>query len=230
MDPPSESLNALYAVFEAYPRPTSFLACGCCWKGQPLSEDGWRETDRPIVRVAAPGGAQSLALVSADDVSIIATDVPLTGGDLSVLKHYLPRLCELAVRDGFKDEYPDLSVVLSRLSDDADVGGQPWWEWPSDEQRAIHEFLDALWIERRRAGPDIAAEVLCAIANATPNLKEYLESWAADRDPLAEGSMRGVLAEPDLLDSLVGESAWTSKYQPQRANREVAIAWLQSQQ
>ena len=38
---------------------------------------------------------------------MIATDVPLTGGDVNVLKHYFPRLCELAVRDLFPDVYPD---------------------------------------------------------------------------------------------------------------------------
>lgn len=227
VDALSTALDRLYAAFEAYERPHSFLACGCCWTGTRIAEGGWRDGGLPVVRVDAPGGARPLRSLPPDEVSVIATDVPLTGGDVNVLKHYFPRLCELAVRD-LPDVYPDLAVVLSRLSDAVEVDGQPWWEWPPAEQAAVQEFLEVLWHDRRRAGPDCAAETLSALAAAAPHIGPYLSAWVEDDDPRAEGALRGVLADHDLLDSAICDSSWNRDYEPQRSNREALIAWLSS--
>ena len=96
------------------------------------------------------------------------------------------------------------------------------------EQAAVQEFLEVLWRDRRRAGPDCAAEALSALAAAAPHIGPYLSAWVEHDDPCAEGALRGVLADHDLLDSAICDSSWNHDYEPQRSNREALIAWLSS--
>lgn len=107
-------------MFSAYSRPESFLGCGCCFEDEALvAETGWNDTDRPIVRIDAPGGTRPLQDVTAEDLEYIVADLILTCGDVGVLKHYLARLLEITATDHEWDGDPE--IVIGKLSLGPDV-------------------------------------------------------------------------------------------------------------
>ena len=139
------AIDALYDAFAEYPRPATFFACGCCWEGRAVPDARWKTTQRPLVEVDAPGGDLPLREVPASqELADLGTDVPLTGGDLALLKHYLPRLCEIVAGDGFEGDWPDLDVIRSHLNLGADVGCSPWRDWPDGERAAVQRFLEVV--------------------------------------------------------------------------------------
>jgi hypothetical protein len=188
------AVHALYPAFVGYGRPATFLACGCCWEGDEVAPSGWRDTSRPIVEVHALGGRRALRDLGLPNIGVIATDVPLTGGTVDVLKHYLPRLCELVVLEAASAQWPDLQVVLSRLADTEEVDGRPWWRWPVSEQAAIGELLAALWVDRRRDTFGAAVDALVAIAGAAQEIGVFLDAWSADVDDQAAANRDAFVA------------------------------------
>lgn len=173
-----DAIDEVYRAFSAYSRPESFLGCGCCFEDETLvAETGWNDTDRPIVRIAAPGGAAPLQDVTADELEYIVADLILTCGDVGVLKHYLARLLELiATPDPEWDVDPEL--VIGKLSLGPDLNSTPWWEWADHERAAVRRFLWEYWLDRFDATTDGNAvdEALCAIGQAEPDLTVYLEA------------------------------------------------------
>ena len=120
-------------------------------------------------------------MISPSALADIAEYVPLTAGTIELFKHYLPRLLEIVITDGFPNDWPDLPVQLSRLAWGNGERAAAWWDWPTAERTAVQQFLDALWAERRRGDLVSADETLSGIAMAVPNLQPFLESW--NRDP-----------------------------------------------
>lgn len=134
------AVDALYVAFGGYPRPASFLACGCCWDGVVVSGTGWNGTKRPIVSVEAPGDSRPLRELTESDLAMVAAEVPLTGGDLPVLKHYLPRMLELLALGGWTN-WPDEESVLGSLTFADGERSTPWTEWLPTERAAVATFL-----------------------------------------------------------------------------------------
>jgi hypothetical protein len=66
-------------------------------------------------RCASPvrSGQSSPRDASADELCEVADLVPHLGGDVDVLRHYLPRLLEIAVTTGF--DWPDVEPLVHRL-------------------------------------------------------------------------------------------------------------------
>jgi hypothetical protein len=139
------AIDALYDAFAAYPRPATFIACGCCWEGREIPGARWKNTKRPLVEVEAPGRDLPLREVPVSRaLAELGEDVPLTGGDLALFKHYLPRLCEIVTGERFEGDWPDLYVIRSHLDLGPDLGCRPWREWPDNERAAVARFLAAV--------------------------------------------------------------------------------------
>ena len=157
------AIDELYNAFSKYPRPRTYRACGCCCTGRVLEGEYWNGTSRPVVEVDSPGADLPVRVISPTALADFAEDVPLTAGTIELFKHYLPRLLEIVIIDGFPNDVPDMASVFSHLTFRAEEPGLAWWNWPDDEQTALTGFFDALWAQTRCVGRIYAEDALYAI-------------------------------------------------------------------
>jgi hypothetical protein len=225
------SIDDLYDVFVSYPRPVTITGCGCgvCFDGRPLPGETWGGTARPLVVIDAPGGGLPVREVDAAALEPIVANVPGTGGTVAILKHYLPRICELLVmrdsNDLIQAGWPD-TEWLGSLSDTSELHGVPWWEWPRRERVALQEFFDAWWLRDRRAGLNAAEATLCSLGEVVLDLGRYLDAWS--RDPSTDAiASREQLREEFVRDGTAPLTAPTKiKLEPLRSNRRRLRRWL----
>jgi hypothetical protein len=227
------AIDDVYRAFSGYVRPASFEACACCWAGEPLDADDGRN-GRGSVRVAAPGGGMPLRSLTATDLANVAADIPLTAGTLEVRKHYLPRILELAVNEGF--DWPDLEVVFYRLNDDERVGSSPWTAWPTAEQTALRRFFRALWLHRIEevdADDDghRVDDALCAIGVVETDLGWYLDAWTSSTSPASVRNLRAflVLNDEDLAKGELWNAYWEAD-PPADVNAATVVRWAKQRQ
>lgn len=91
-----------------------------------------------------------------------------SAGSIDDLRHFLPRLLEVGVRESFGVD-PQVARQLRRSA---------WWSWPANEADAIRAFMHAYWdcvLESDEAGS--ARDALCVLANLEDDLGRYLERW-----------------------------------------------------
>jgi hypothetical protein len=190
----SEALDHLYRVFARYPRPKTFVACGCCFDGVEIEPTGWNGTSRPIARATSPGGSRPLRELTGDDLEGFIGDVPLTSGDTALLKHYLPRAFELALQDEPFD-YPSNVCRTITWSDPPRV--VPWTEWPREEQHAITAFMLAAWTEHSTVKSSHASDVLECVIYTAHEMQPFLDVWAwTDPDRLHRKEVFDWIEEP----------------------------------
>ena len=181
-----------------------------------------------MVDVPSPGGSRELRSLGVSELSPVASYVPLTSGSVEAMKHYLPRVLEIAVSDGF--DWPNLEVVLARLNDDEDVGDVPWTRWPGPEQAALRDFLHVLWSNRLGSPPDDDAEVvdstLCAVGNVDPEVTWYLDEWLRFESPLAAIHLQEFLRRNAgaLAKGKLDNQFWSDR-PPGAANQRSIAAW-----
>jgi hypothetical protein len=155
----TEAVEALYREFAGYPlRPVTYH-CDCC-----VGEADELEIRSAPLRDLTPEQLQGFAASSL-----------MTWGDLIDVKHFLPRLFEIAANEGYPNDYPDLETLVGLL----DRGD--WRTWPDGEQAAVERFLGAWWDQELTAVPAVhsADTVLCAIATSLDDLTVLLDAWAA---------------------------------------------------
>jgi hypothetical protein len=213
------AIDGLYGAFAGYSRPVSFEGCSCCWDGRPILPGG------STVAVPAPGGRRPLHELDAEELSDVAASVPLTAGTLEVLKHYLPRILEIAVGPGF--DWPDIEIVFGRLNYET-----TWTSWPSAEAVAIRSFLHAFWEDRLCADPAAAEGVpidaaLCAVGCADPDIGWYLDAWLVIDSPHATDHLEQFLSENahQLARGRLANAFWTTDQGPARANQRTIVRW-----
>jgi hypothetical protein len=210
----SEALDDLYRVFARYPRPETFLACGCCFDGVEVEPTGWNGTSRPIVRARSPGGKKPLRELTLNDLEGFIGDVPLTSGDTALLKHYLPRAFELALQD---EPLEDPGVVWGTITWSDPPRFAPWTKWPREEQDAIVAFMVAAWTEHSTPRSTHASDVLEGVIYVAQDMQPFLDIWA--------------LTDPDALHRQE-VFAWSEKPGTQRSegvarrNWETTRRWL----
>lgn len=124
------AINELYRTVDAYPRPKSFTGCGCCWSGGESYDDGSGVAGSTIHK-PAPGENRPLRELDVVELREVAPNVPHLGGDVNVLRHYLPRLLEIVVTTGFN--WPDFEPLIARLNHGAQQTSTPWWTWPKPD-------------------------------------------------------------------------------------------------
>lgn len=175
------AIENLYAVFASYPLRDDTNPCPCCHSP---------EDEKRLHRA-------SLRNLSTEHLQQYATDALLVWGSEPDFKHFLPRIFELEVGNGW--EFVDPEVVFSKLRH-----GQ-WRYWPETEQHAIEKFFDALWacILDSQPHDDYGWEIegwLCGIAQAMSNLSPYLEAWAGAKTENANLNLASFIAETDFAD------------------------------
>ena len=161
-----------------------------------------RTSNRPLSRICqarVKEGTDSLAASSAarpwylvaDERSFYLAVSPqgtadrftlLHAGDIASLKHYLPRILELAKNTGpyGETDFPELGDVLPKLARLGDPEFPPWWEWPDPERIALRNFMREEWqLACQATDAHDTAGVLGAVLNTDPEIDPYLETWAA---------------------------------------------------
>jgi hypothetical protein len=226
------SIDELYEAFATYPRPVTVTGCGCgvCFDGRQVPGATWRGTTRPLVEIDPPGGDLPLREIDAATLDPIVQNVPLTGGNTDVLRHYLPRILEIVSAedyDAFALDWPDMEIVISRIAYDGDINSDPWWNWPEPEQAAIRSFFDALWARNRRAARD-ADDTLCALGVAVPDIAPYLRDWDADDSDAARASVRDFRESNAAVyaGGTLWNAYWEDEHEPTDSNRRRVVTWL----
>ena len=68
-----------------------------------------------------------------------------TWGTEEDFKHFLPRLLELVTAEESITDVVDSEVLLGKLA------YADWTHWPSEEQKAVNDYLNALWLHLHRS-------------------------------------------------------------------------------
>lgn len=134
--------------------------------------------------------------VDEDDLFSLTLRLGGTVGDREDVKSLLPLLLERMVTSGELDG----GVVLSMLA------REQWRTWPPAEQRAIDDYLDAVWRSlltespsRIGAFPDAAA-FLDAAAAAGEGIERFLAVWDTVLVPAADRHLALLVNEHDFTD------------------------------
>ncbi|MBB5867335.1 hypothetical protein F4553_000714 [Allocatelliglobosispora scoriae] len=148
------AIEQLYRVFAAYPLRDAIAGCPCCTS----------DLDQRDLHTAP------LRDLTVDHLRHFAFSALFTFGDLADLKHFLPRLFELAALESFHG--PDLESLYGRLT----YGGLP--SWPAHEVAAVRAFTAAHW-DAALAGQTASSadEVLCGALLIGEEPEPYLRRW-----------------------------------------------------
>jgi hypothetical protein len=220
-----EAIAEMYDVFSSYRRPKWFNACACCWSGDRL--DDAEAIGRVQVRVLPPGGARSVRELTAAELQQFAEHVPVTCGDSDVLRHYLPRLIEIAIGEGF--DWPEMEIVFARMSLTVLEGAIPWTEWPAVEVAAVRKLLRACFRELLPAADwQVGADQLwCSIYLTDPDIEWYLEEWLMfERPEMATALHRFVESSAGYWPQGELSNAYSSSTSLGPINQVKLIAWL----
>ena len=216
-----KAIDELYRVFASYNRPAWFVGCPCCWNEattDPVAELG--------ARIPGPGGNRPLRELTNSELVEVAGNVPHLGGDVDVLRHYLPRVYELAVSEGFG--WPDFEPLVERLTYGNDRGGIPWSTWPIEEQVAIQHFLNETWVTVLREPPgDLNADtVLCGIGLTGHDVGPLLDKWLKFDEPFATQHLADFLKwNTELSNGRLANAFWGSRSEPGDGNIRKIVRW-----
>jgi hypothetical protein len=175
------AIENLYVAFAPYPLRDDTNPCPCCHSP---------EDEKQLHRA-------SLRNLSTEHLQQYATDALLVWGSEPDFKHFLPRIFELEVANGW--EWVDPEVIFNKLRH-----GE-WRYWPEAEQRAIEQFFAALWacILDGQPHQDYGWEIegwLCGIAQAVGDLSPYLEAWTVMETKNASLSLASFIVWTDFAD------------------------------
>jgi len=183
------AIENLYTTFRAYALRDDTNACACCH----IPED-----EKRLHR-------KSLRKMGSNDLRPYATDALFVWGDVIDLKHFLPRIFELAVAHGA--EFVDPQVVLNKLH------RADWRNWPAPEQWAVDRFLDVLWscVLENQPHEFYGEEIedwLCGIAQAVGQVSPYLQTWIAKESENARLNLAKFIASTDFANPRHRASAY----------------------
>jgi hypothetical protein len=180
----------------------------------------------------AAGGDRPLRELAADEVEKLAGELLTGTSPLAGFMHYLPRMLEIAVGEGFG--WPDLEVVFGRLGYGPFVGAAPWTAWPGPERDAVRRFLHAFW--RRRLATegdvvdDVAGDALCAVGLVDPDIDWYLDTWLRFDDPAAAGNLQHflILNASARGRGRLSDAFWAEDRPPAPDNLRRIVAWTKA--
>ena len=205
MKPPTleSAVARLYLVFEKYPANPDMDFCDHC-----ISK-------KEILELAATP-LRSLSPELADDFTSSAL---FTLGSVADLKHFLPRLMELAALDsGFLSQ---MESLFGRLRH-----GE-WMKWPAGEIAAVRELFHAFWLRQISDASEFSETAICAIAQAEDDLRPYLDTWLADDSLVAAYHLADFIN--DNLTPMVKKRRLGNPWWKEREAQELQVrAWLSS--
>jgi hypothetical protein len=213
--PPTAALTAaiesLYKTFQAYPLRAHTGACEC--HHTPEEEGVLHNT--------------ALRQLSEDQLSQYAMDAIWTWGNADDFRHFLPRVFELLA---FAEDYTftEREIVLSKLYH------AEWRTWPEQEQKAVQEFLLALWRIVLEVPPpaddlnnaDQIESWLCAIAGTEGDLSPYFRVWLESSSATAAWNLAVMITRAGL--SLPHTRAQNAFWSGHRGQLEELRDWLRS--
>jgi hypothetical protein len=134
-----------------------------------------------------------------DEDRLFALTLRLGGtvGGRDDVKSLLPLLFERMVTSGELDG----SIILSTLDKER------WRHWPSAEQQAIDDYLDAVWRSLLSRFPSEigafphAAAFLDAAAMTGDSIERYLAVWDTLLDPAADRHLAQLVSEHNFADA-----------------------------
>lgn len=189
------AIARLYDVFGAYRAPTSS-------SHSPYSTI----TDDEVAALRRT----PIAKLQGRDLTTFAMSALTTWGDEDEFRHYLPRLCELAVTES---GWVEVATLLGKL----DTGR--WRGWPTKEQDAIQSFFDEAWDaslqgETKASFATIAlgaSNAGIAIEPLTKRASEPTKAWALqmanlitlERKPLLQGNSLRAKWSPEARTALL---------------------------
>lgn len=159
--PPSlnQAIQKLYTTFARY--------------GLHAPITGWRIAPEDIHRIQA----KSLKNLAAADLEKYSGKALTTWGEVKDLKHFLPRLLELAATQeldsgphAFASHYLCIEILFSKLT-----YGE-WLTWPQAEQQSLLDFMLAFWQASMNDERDIS-KILTAIGTTNTPLEPFLNDW-----------------------------------------------------
>ena len=112
-----------------------------------------------------------LEKLSADDLDRFSMKVLTTWGSVEDLKHFLPRLLELATVNDYRGF--QIEVLFGKLRPGK------WQEWPEVEKSAVTHYLKAIWKDwlTCESGGNSLEDLLCALGCAASDLAPFLQMW-----------------------------------------------------
>jgi hypothetical protein len=182
-----QAVETLYTTFAGYPLRDWTDPCPHCHS---------RECEQKIRRVP-------LRDLTDEDLSEFVADSLTLWGNLDDLKHFLPRILEIAALEGF--DFPDLEIVYGHL------GLGKLATWPEPERAAVRAFLMA----HLRA--DLAEgvhqvyyfdPVLTGIMLIEDDITPYLSWWEQSDDPATLENLAEYANEVGRI--LRGERRWNA--------------------
>jgi hypothetical protein len=157
-----EALDGVYRALES-PIPRSIEACPCC-----VSES------QVQLLLSKP-----LREITADELTLYASAVLLTSGDVADFRYFLPRMLEISLTE--RSWWPDIEVTLSKLA----MAG--WDNWTAAERDALMNLFEHAFDEAVEASsstplhPDIDSWI-CGLGLAGADLEPFLRKL---EDPAA---------------------------------------------
>ncbi|MGH9188064.1 MAG: hypothetical protein ACRD0U_20015 [Acidimicrobiales bacterium] len=148
------AVERLYTTFRDYPPRPAMPVCAHCVTA-----------DEVVALLAQPPRS-----TEGKRLARYATKAVTTWGDADDLRRLLPRLCELAATG---DDNVELGVVAAKLR------WAGWLRWPPDEQAAVFDLLEALWLRELTGWPAVhpAPALVHAVAAAVDDLRPFLDEW-----------------------------------------------------
>ncbi|MDE3720823.1 hypothetical protein PWG71_05440 [Nocardiopsis sp. N85] len=106
------------------------------------------------------------------DLSRFVAKAITTWGNVDDLRHFLPRILDLALPGGGVIEIDTVAAKLDLAR---------WWEWPMDERDAVRACFAALWRRTLDREPEERPAVLLldTLATAFDDLAPFLDAWTA---------------------------------------------------
>jgi hypothetical protein len=148
------------------------------------------------------------AALAAGYIGRFAFKALTTWGDVDDFKHFLPRLLD-----------HDLEQALDKLA------YADWRTWPPREQRAIEEYLVALWEEQLATDEyPPAGELLLAMGRLGLDLRPHLEHWRRRSDDAALAQLVALIND-DIAGSLKPTIYDLAAESPSAAQRTL-LGWL----
>ena len=163
--------------------------------------------------------SKPLEELTPEDLEWYAFKAITTFGTVNDFKHFLPRLFELLA---YERDFPvDPEVVFGKLP------YASWRDWPPMEQRAIDDYLGALWrhtTETLDAAMGMQTCLAC-IGQAEDSVADYLASWSAAMHHSAVARLR--FADFICTGILLKDSLGMFWEESPEQGREV-IGWLEN--
>ncbi|CAL9517398.1 hypothetical protein SUDANB121_03784 [Nocardiopsis dassonvillei] len=149
-----EAVERLYAVFSRHPLAARIDGCPHCVTDE----------DQRMLR------GSPLRELGEDDLRRFVAKALTTWGGVDDLRHFLPRILDLALPGG---GLIDIDTVAAKL----DLAR--WWQWPADERAAVRACFVALWLRTLDREPEDRPAVLLldTLATAFDDLSPFLDTW-----------------------------------------------------